>query len=118
MEKKRIAITGAVFLFLAFLVYLQFRTWKSFDWATFWHETHEINKWHLAHGIGYIYVGYVLRAIRWKIFLRPVRPNVNSAHLIAPTVVGFTVVIFTVVMAPRLLFRGAILRRSIASSRA
>jgi uncharacterized protein (TIRG00374 family) len=90
MDKKRIAITGAVFLLLAFIVYLQFRTWKSFDWTTFWHETHEINKSHLVHGIGYIYVGYVLRAIRWKIFLRPVRPNVKSTQLIAPTLVGFT----------------------------
>jgi glycosyltransferase 2 family protein len=90
MDKKRVAITGVIFAVLAALVYFQFRTWKTFDWATFWTETHQINKWHLLHGIAYIYVAYVMRAIRWKIFLRPVRPDVRSTQLIAPTLVGFT----------------------------
>lgn len=90
MDKKRIAITAAVFAVLVALIYFQFRTWKTFDWATFWAETHQINKWHILHGILLIYLAYVFRAFRWKIFLRPVRPDVNPFALVSPTIVGFT----------------------------
>ena len=37
-----------------------------------------------------IYLGYGLRALRWKIFLRPVRPQASSWKLVAPTLIGFT----------------------------
>src|SRR5207302_10829932 len=72
------------------LVYLQFRHWKAFDWTTFWSETHQVNPRHIVHAIALIYVGYLIRAIRWKIFLRPVRPQVTVMQLIPPTLVGFT----------------------------
>src|SRR5437660_301309 len=32
----------------------------------------------------------VMRAIRWKIFLRPVRPRASAWGLVAPTLIGFT----------------------------
>jgi uncharacterized protein (TIRG00374 family) len=31
-----------------------------------------------------------LRAVRWKVFLRPVRKNASSLHFVAPTIIGFT----------------------------
>jgi len=89
MNKKRYVVYAIVFLVLAVLVYLQFRTWQNFDWARF-RETRP-HKWkHILHGIALIYLAYVVRAIRWKIFLRPVRPEASSVSLIAPTVIGFT----------------------------
>src|SRR5437870_2471427 len=90
MDKKRILITSAILVVLAALIYLQFRHWKSFDWATFWSETHQVNPWHIVHAIALIYLGYVLRAIRWRIFLRPVRPRASFLQLIPPTLIGFT----------------------------
>lgn len=90
MDKKRILASIVVFLILAVLVYLQYRHWQTFDWGTFWAQTHRINKWHILHGIALIYLGYVLRAIRWKIFLQPVRPKVKSFELVSPTFIGFT----------------------------
>ncbi len=36
-------------------------------------------KFHILHGIALIYIGYALRALRWKIFLRPVRPEASIA---------------------------------------
>mgnify|MGYP001316473086 CR=1 FL=1 len=90
MDKKRILASVVVFLILAVLVYLQVRHWQSFDWGTFWGETHRINKWHVLHGIALIYIGYVLRALRWKIFLQPVRPKVKTIELVSPTLIGFT----------------------------
>jgi len=90
MDKKRILAYVAGFLILAVLVYLQYRHWRTFDWGTFLSQTGRINKWHLLHGVALIYLGYMMRAIRWKIFLRPVRPETKVREMISPTLIGFT----------------------------
>ncbi len=90
MDKKRILVTTGIVAVLGLLIYFQFRHWQKFDWATFWAEAHEIRLWHVAHAVALIYIGYVLRAIRWKLFLKPVRPNASSIQLVAPTLIGFT----------------------------
>ncbi|MFZ1159565.1 MAG: lysylphosphatidylglycerol synthase transmembrane domain-containing protein, partial [Candidatus Sulfotelmatobacter sp.] len=90
MDKKRILASAAVFLILAVLVYLQYRHWQSFDWGTFWSQIHRIKKIHVLHGIAYVYAAYVLRAWRWKIFLKPVRPKVKVIELVPPMMIGFT----------------------------
>src|SRR6478672_12043404 len=90
MDKKRILASVAVFCILAILIYLQYRHWRSFDWGTFWSQTHRIKKWHVVHGILLIYAAYIVRAIRWKIFMRPVRPKTSTTELVSSTLVGFT----------------------------
>src|SRR5271168_4176322 len=55
MDKKRIVASVVVFLILAVLVYLQYRHWQSFDWGTFWAQTHRIKKVHVLHGIALVY---------------------------------------------------------------
>lgn len=90
MVKKRAVVSVIVVAVLSALVYTQFRTWKNFDWALFFSQTHRVNLLHIFHGVALIYLGYVLRAIRWKIFLRPVRPETGSMDLVSPTLVGFT----------------------------
>src|SRR5215470_7476844 len=90
MDKKRALITAFAFVVLAALVYTQVRTWKSFDWELFLSQTHNVSKFHILHGIALIYIAYVLRAVRWKLFLRPVRPNATITGLVAPTIIGFT----------------------------
>jgi len=90
MDKKRILASVVVFLILAVLVYLQYRHWRTFDWGTFWSQTHRINKLHVLHGIALIYLGYGMRAWRWKIFLKPARPKTRTVDLVSPTLVGFT----------------------------
>jgi glycosyltransferase 2 family protein len=90
MDKKRILASSAVFLILAALFYLQYRHWQSFDWATFWAQTDRIRKIHVFHALMLIYIGYFLRAVRWKIFLQPVRPKATVTEMVSPTLVGFT----------------------------
>jgi uncharacterized protein (TIRG00374 family) len=90
MDKKRILASVAVFLVLAALFYLQYRHWQSFDWPTFWAQTDRVNKLHVFHSLALIYLGYILRAVRWKIFLQPVRPKTKTLDLISPTFIGFT----------------------------
>jgi uncharacterized protein (TIRG00374 family) len=87
--KKKHLVYAVAFVVLAILVYLQFRTWQNFDWARF-RETRPQNWLHVAHGVALIYLAYVVRAIRWKIFLKPIRPKASAASLVAPTVIGFT----------------------------
>jgi uncharacterized protein (TIRG00374 family) len=90
MNKRQITIYAVIAVILAALIYLQFRTWRNFDWATFWTQTDHVNKFHILHGILLIYLGYLMRALRWKIFLRPVRPQASTLRLIPPTIIGFT----------------------------
>jgi glycosyltransferase 2 family protein len=90
MDKKRILASIIMLLILAVLVYLQYRHWRTFDWSTFWSQTHRIKKLHVLHGIALIYIAYLMRVIRWKIFLRPVRPKTTVGELLSPTLIGFT----------------------------
>jgi glycosyltransferase 2 family protein len=89
MNKKRILILLVVLIALGVLVYLQFRTWRSFDWATFARVTSGVNKLNIGVAIAIIYLTYVLRAVRWKIFLRPVC-KAKLSSMIPPQFIGFT----------------------------
>jgi uncharacterized protein (TIRG00374 family) len=89
MDKKRIVVSAVVFLILAVLFYLQYREWHSFDWGTFWNQTRQIRWARVARAVGFIYIAYLLRAIRWKIFLKPARPDAKLKDLVSPTIIGF-----------------------------
>src|SRR5919197_6456659 len=88
MGRNRTIATAAVVVILAVLVYLQFRTWTSFEWSKL--LKYELQWRHIFHGIVFIYVAYFLRALRWKIFLRPVRKHASTWSLLASTLIGFT----------------------------
>lgn len=88
MKTKRYVLYGVIVALLAALVYLQFRTWRNFDWALLF-RYHP--RWrHIVHAVAFIYISYGLRAVRWKIFLLPVRKQATILGLIPPTVIGFT----------------------------
>jgi len=89
MNKKRFLIYALVALLLGALFYVQFRTWRRFDWNIFLAQTRQIKLLHILFGIGLTYFAYLLRAVRWRIFLLPVKKT-TAANLIAPTVIGFT----------------------------
>ncbi len=90
MDRKRILISLLILALLAFLAYLQFRAWRTFDWARFVDQARTITWKHVLYGVGLVYLSYFCRAIRWKIFLRPVRAKVSAASLLSPTLIGFT----------------------------
>jgi len=89
MTKKRIIVLLIVTIVLGALVYLQFRTWQKFDWGTFARVTSGINALLIALSVFTIYVTYVLRALRWKIFLRPVC-KARFSRMVGPQFIGFT----------------------------
>jgi len=88
MNKKQILTTAVVVAILGLLVYFQVQHWRSFDWARFRTASH-VSPLHIAAAIALIYVTYVLRAWRWKVFLEPVCKS-KTSHLVSPTFVGFT----------------------------
>ena len=67
MSKKQALIYAIVFAILVGLMYLQFRTWRDFDWSTFWRQTNGVSLVHIAGGIAIIYFAYVMRALRWDV---------------------------------------------------
>ena len=89
MDKKRYLAYAVVAAILAILIYMQFRTWKNFDWATFWDQSRQVSLLHILNAVLLIYLSYFLRAVRWKIFLRPVRRQTSTLALIPPTLIGF-----------------------------
>jgi len=88
MKNKHYVAYAIVAGVLAGLIYLQFRTWRDFDWARL--LQFDLNWRHIIHGVLLIYVAYLLRAVRWQIFLRPVRKEASILDLIPPTIIGFT----------------------------
>src|SRR5579862_9183224 len=90
MGKKRSFVLALVAAILVVLIYMQFRTWKDFDWPTFWSQWRQVNPLYILYAIGLIYITYFLRALRWKIFLRPVRKGASTLDLVSPTFIGFT----------------------------
>ncbi len=88
MKKKQILIWAIVVVILALLVFSQVRTWKRFDWHTFASKTREVSVPMIVGAILLIYLTYLLRALRWKILLRPVR-RADARGLIGPTFIGF-----------------------------
>ncbi len=88
MKKKQILSLIVVAAILVALVYFQFRSWRTFDWAKFRQYTGGVSLWHIGVGVGLIYMAYVLRAIRWALFLKPTAPT-SFRRLIAPQIIGF-----------------------------
>ena len=88
MKKKQLVSLLVITAILAVLVYLQFRSWRAFDWAKFRQYTGGVSLLHIGAGIGLIYLGYLLRATRWMIFLRPTAPT-RVRRLLAPQIIGF-----------------------------
>src|SRR5215467_8307531 len=90
MKRKQIFIFLVVFVILAALVYFQIRAWRKFDWDNFKEGLEGVNYFYLFTAIVLIYIADFLRAVRWKIFMRPTCPNASWIGLIAPQYVGFT----------------------------
>jgi len=82
-------VFGVVLVALCLLVYLQVRTWKNFDWAVFWSRTDQVSPAGLIAGIALTYLAYVLRAVRWRVFLKPVCKT-TTARLLGPQFIGFS----------------------------
>lgn len=89
MNKRKFWISALVLLVMVVLIYFQVRTWRKFNWEKFFAETRHTSVPYIVGGIVLIYLDYYLRAVRWKILLRPVCKTTVSS-LVPATMIGFT----------------------------
>jgi uncharacterized membrane protein YbhN (UPF0104 family) len=89
MKKKQAVTSVVVVAILVALIYVQVKAWRHFDWATFWLYTKSVNFLIVLAGIAVVYLIYVLRATRWRVFLRS-RQSVHAIDLVPSQFIGFT----------------------------
>jgi uncharacterized membrane protein YbhN (UPF0104 family) len=89
--KTRDRIVGFSLVVMLVLVVVLFRGRIHFDWAMFWRQLKHADPWHLGAGIALIYGTYWLRAVRWSVFVAPMK-KVSAGSLLGPQFIGFTAV--------------------------
>jgi len=86
--RRGIAIAAVILLILAIL-WREENAWRSFAWSSLWQQAGHVKLILVLAGTGLIYAGFVLRAYRWKLLLRPMRKT-SVRRILGPTLVGFT----------------------------
>jgi len=90
MKSRGTALWGALAGAIAVLVFI-YRDRIHFDWHAFSEQLKNIHTGHALAGILLIYFTYWLRAIRWSVFMKPMKP-VSVGSLVGPQFTGFTAV--------------------------
>src|SRR5579872_3815884 len=65
---------------------------KNFDWQLAWTSLAGLHHGWLAASLIPIAACYWVRALRWAVFLRPIKPHPSIRNLLAATVIGFTAI--------------------------
>jgi len=89
MKKRQLLLLILAAAVLGFLVYLQVQHWRTFDWEKFVDQTEDVHWTKVVIGVLLIYLADGLRALRWAIFLKPVR-KVPARDLVGTQFIGFT----------------------------
>ena len=89
MPNKRTVATIAILAILLLLILHEASAWRHFNWSVFWHNARDVSLLHALAAISLTYLGYVLRAMRWRVFLRPMK-EVCTTRLLGPTLIGYT----------------------------
>ena len=88
MDRKRLLITAVVVVVLVALVILQAHTYRKFDWAAFGKEIEQVNWWMILAAVAVVHLSDALRAVRWALFLKPVK-RISPLKLLAAQYIGF-----------------------------
>ena len=89
MASKHTLVTITIIAVLLFLTFGQASTWRHFSWSVFWNNSRDVSLPYALAAIAMTYTGFVLRAMRWQVFLRPMK-QVPGIRLLGPTIIGFT----------------------------
>ena len=89
MANKRTLAGITILAILLLLILHQANSWRHFNWSVFWDNARSASLAHALAAIAMTYSGYVLRAARWRVLLRPLK-TVETTRLLGPTIVGFT----------------------------
>ena len=65
---------------------------RGFDWRAFRGTLLSLRGWWLAAATGSVFAGYYGRALRWRVLMRPVKPEPSLWNLFSATVIGFSAI--------------------------
>jgi uncharacterized protein (TIRG00374 family) len=88
MKKKHTLVTVIVLAVLCLLIYVQIHAWKKFNWKVFWENTSHVNWTYIVLSVLLTYLAYLMRAVRWQIFLKPICET-TTRRMLAPQFIGF-----------------------------
>lgn len=71
------------------LLFQQWHSWRKFQWHVFREQISDVRVLPVLISLVLVYIGYLMRAWRWKMFLKPVRAT-TVWHLLSPTIIGFS----------------------------
>jgi uncharacterized membrane protein YbhN (UPF0104 family) len=85
---KRKTITACIVLVIALLFLREAAAWARFDWKSFAQASRNVRIAPVIFAAALIYLGYLLRALRWQVLMRPLK-NAPILPLFRSTIVGF-----------------------------
>ncbi|HKW74591.1 MAG TPA: lysylphosphatidylglycerol synthase transmembrane domain-containing protein [Terriglobales bacterium] len=85
---KRKTLGFVVAIIIALLFFHEATAWARFDWKSFGKASRNIRIAPALVAAVLIYIGYFLRALRWKILMRPLK-NTRILPLLRSTIIGF-----------------------------
>jgi glycosyltransferase 2 family protein len=94
-HSRRWIVVALAFLGLVWLLVHSVRTnpeWRAFDGRLFLHSLLSVEKSWMGWGLVAIYLTYVVRALRWKLLMRDVKPDARLWHLLSATMIGFAAI--------------------------
>src|SRR5687767_3842649 len=92
---KQWMLVGAGMLVLVALLIRSFRhnpEWKAFRWSLFLDSLVSVDKLWTVWALVAIYATYVVRALRWKVLMREIKPNAGFWNLFSATMIGFAAI--------------------------
>jgi len=94
LKKHHLGLVVAIALVLGAAVFLYLRLGETgFAWTRFTAVLSGLRWNWMALSIPLILLAYVVRAIRWKVMIRPMAPNATLWQLVVATFIGFTAVV-------------------------
>jgi glycosyltransferase 2 family protein len=81
----RWAVIAAVLAVMAWL----FHKYVTFDWVVFWQQLRHADPKRILLGVACIYVTYLVRSVRWALFVRPTK-KVGQTATLGAHFIGFT----------------------------
>lgn len=63
--------------------------WRGFDWRLAAASFAGMDWWWLAGSVAAVGASYVVRALRWAVFLKPLRPRPSFRNLLSATAIGY-----------------------------
>ena len=91
-RRHRLIASASLMILVAAAVFALFRLRGEFHWDVFLATYKTVDPFWLGLACLMILLSYVVRALRWRIMLRPLQPHPHLWGLISATCIGFTAV--------------------------